>query len=103
IAAGQTLRDVLLELGPKHPTLHIIILNEQGKTNQASLQFIRQDNPDHPYSRSAVEDGDSYLVPPNIPFRVVVNADGYAPWSSEWMNVESDATLSITARLKKIR
>jgi hypothetical protein len=103
IAAGQTVRDEVLELGPKHPTLHVTILNEQGKTNQASLQFIRRDYPNLPYSRSAAETGDSYLVPPNIPFRVIVKADGYAPWSSEWMTVKSDETLSITARLKKLR
>jgi Carboxypeptidase regulatory-like domain len=103
IAAGQTIRDVVLELGPKHPTLRVTILNEQGETNQASLQFIRRDYPNFPYSRSAAETGDSYLVPPNIPFRVVVKADGYAPWSSEWMSVKSDETLSITARLKKLR
>ncbi len=103
IAAGQTARDVVLELDPKHPTLRVTILNEQGKTNQASLQFIRRDHPNLPYSRSAAETGDSYLVPPNIPFRVVVQADGYAPWSSEWMTVKSDETPSITARLKKLR
>jgi hypothetical protein len=103
IAAGQAVRDVVFELGPKHPILHVTILNEQGKTNQASLQFIRQDHPNIPYSRSAHETGDSYLVPPNIPFRVVVKADGYAPWSSEWMNVKSDETLSITAELKKLK
>jgi Carboxypeptidase regulatory-like domain len=103
IASGQAVRDVALELGPKHPALRVTILNEQGKTNQASLQFIRRDHPDLPYSRGAGDIGDSYLVPPNIPFRVVVKADGYAPWSSEWMTVKSDETLSITARLKKLR
>ena len=103
VAAGQTVRDVVLELGPKHPTLQVNIFNEQGKTNQASLQFIRRDHPELPYTRSAAETGDSYLVPPNTPFRVVVEANGYAPWRSEWMTVKSDETLSITARLKKLR
>ncbi len=103
IAAGQAVRDVVLELGPKHPILRVTILNEEGKTNQASLHFIRRDNPNSPYSRGAGDIGDSYLVPPNIPFRVVVKADGYAPWSSAWMNVKSDETPSITARLKKLR
>ena len=30
VAEGQTVRDVVFELGPKHPTLHLTILNEQG-------------------------------------------------------------------------
>src|SRR5215510_1584554 len=103
VTAGQTVRDVVFELGPKHPTIHLTILNEQGKTDQAALQFIRRDHPDLPYSRSAAAIGEPYLVPPNIPFRVVVKADGYAPWSSEWMNVKSDETLSIPAGLKKLK
>jgi hypothetical protein len=34
---------------------------------------------------------------------VVVEAEGYAPWSSGWMIVKPDETPSITARLRKLR
>jgi hypothetical protein len=102
VAAGQTVRDVTLELGPKHPALRVNIFNEQGKTNKASLDFIRRDHPELPYGRGGKLD-DSYLVPPNIPFRVVVEAEGYAPWRSGWLIVKPDETPTITARLRKLR
>jgi Carboxypeptidase regulatory-like domain len=106
VSAGQTIKDIRLNLGSIYPALNINIQDDNGNPVSATLTFTRLDDSMHPYSRGASSMG-KYLVPP-VKFRLEIRAEGYIPWqytnkSSTTIYLHSGEILSINAVLKKLK
>jgi hypothetical protein len=110
IKAGQEIKDVSIQLGPKTARLNIAVTNETGSPleKDAELVFTRPDMPG-PYKR-AMNTTESLAVPA-VPFRLTVEAEGYEPWhygGTNWqtdqglIKLNSGATLALSVQLRRI-
>lgn len=101
VQAGRTVRDVVIELGPKYATLKLYVRDEFDKPSGSSLTFIREDDPKRPYSRGGDLNGTVTMLVPAVPFRITVDKEGYRRWTSERLNPQPGQTINVTARLKR--
>jgi hypothetical protein len=90
VAAGETLRNVVIHLGAKAAYLKLHVTDEAGVPVNAGLSFSRPDLGQYgDYERSATAN-DVILVPP-VPFRLTVEEKGFQPWhygGERWQNQE---------------
>lgn len=97
VKAGETIKDVVIRRGPKYARQEFAIFGPDGKPFEAaSLDFDRPDIPG-PYG-SSLGPNMSMLVPP-VPFRVTVHEEGYAPWTSQMLELKSGETFHLDVSL----
>jgi hypothetical protein len=110
VTAGQTTRSVVVRVGAKAAHINYEVVDEDGKPVMGRFMFVRPDQPDGPYSTSAIAK-DDLLVPP-VPFRVTFEAEGYRPWhfgGDSWkgkegiISLKSGEVLNLTIRLQHDR
>jgi hypothetical protein len=102
VEAGRTIKNVVLELGPKYATLKLSIRDERGKPSGGSLTFIRIDDPKRPYSRGGDLSGEVVILVPATPFRFEIEKDGYEIWRSKLISPQSGQTVFVNAGLRRI-
>jgi len=78
VKSGQTTKGVVVRVGAKAAHLDYQVVDDDGKPVPGRFVFARLDQPDRPYSTSALAK-DDLLVPPT-PFRATFEAKGYKPW-----------------------
>jgi len=78
IKGGEITRGVVIRVGMKAAHLVYETVDESGRPILGRFIFVRVDQPDRPYSTSALAK-DDMLVPP-VPFRATFEAKGYKPW-----------------------
>lgn len=115
VKAGETTKDVVIQLGAKAAYLSIKITDEHGmfldEGTHLGYVFTRPDIPANRgyYERGANLKGETLMVPP-VPFRLTVEAKGYETWhygGKGWQGQEglitlkSGETLNLTIRLKR--
>jgi hypothetical protein len=109
VRAGETISDVVIQLGARAAYLEIHITDENGMPSDhgAQLVFTRPDLPGD-YRRGA-RSRESLMVPP-VPFRLAVEAKGYEVWrygGKNWqqkaglISLKSGETLTIVCPLKR--
>jgi hypothetical protein len=107
VAAGETVKNVVIHLGAKAAYLKLEVTDEDGLPVSAGLSFSRPDLGRYGnYERSA-KASDVILVPP-VPFRLTVEAKGFQPWhyhseESDLISLKSGETLFLPIRLAKLR
>ena len=104
VKAGETTKDVKIQLGQKAARLDIQITTEDGSPVEASLIFTRPDLPGE-YSRGASA-AESLLVPP-VPFHIAVQAKGYKIWHytgsrNGLVALKPGETLALPVRLERL-
>lgn len=108
VKTGETTKGVVVRVGTKAAHLNYEIVDEDGKPVLGGFVFVRLDQPDSPYSTSALAK-DDLLVPPT-PFRMTFEAKGYRAWhygGDNWQNKEgvislkSGEILNLTIRLQR--
>lgn len=108
IESGRKVNNVIIQLGVRCATLKLTIEDEFGRPVDATLTFIREDDPTRPYTVGG-NSKMSLLVPP-VPFRLKVESKGFVTWFHKegengkiiLIKPQPDSVISITARLKKI-
>jgi hypothetical protein len=108
VRPGETTKGVVVQVGIKAAHLNYEVVDEDGKPVLGGFVFMRPDQPDSPYSTSALAK-DDLLVPPT-PFRVTFEAKGYKPWhygGDNWegkegvISLKSGEVLNLTIRLQR--
>jgi hypothetical protein len=95
LSAGQTVSNVVIQLGEKAAFLKLEIRDELGALVDGDIKFSRPDLGQYGDYRRNVSSKDLILVPP-VPFRVTVEKDGFAPWhygAERWRDKEGLITL----------
>jgi hypothetical protein len=109
VIAGETVKNVVIHLGPKAACLRLQITDESGHPINASLSFSRPDLGQRGDYRRSTEANDVILVPP-VPFRFTVEATGFQPWhygAERWQDgnglitLKSGETRTLAVRLRK--
>lgn len=109
LAAGQTVKGVIVHLGPKAAYLKFDITDEDGKPVGAGASFSRPDLGQFGDYQTSIPANRVVLVPP-VPFRLTIAAKGYEPWhygGERWRGREglialkSGETLNLAIQLKK--
>lgn len=108
ITSGQTVENVVIQLGARAATLNLDITDENGAPIDAQASFSRPDLGKVGNYERSVKSKDSLMVPP-VPFRMTVEARGFEAWhygGSRWesdegllrLKPEQNFTLSIKLR-----
>lgn len=109
VAAGETVRDVVIRLGLKAAYLKLAVADEDGMPVNATLSFSRPDLGRYGDYRRSAKANDVILVPP-VPFRLTVEAKGFEPWhygAERWKDkagiiiLKSGETRNLMVRLKR--
>lgn len=109
VEAGQAITGITMKLGAKFAHLKVHITDENGNRLGGGITFTREDQPGD-YGMGT--DGEVSMLVPPVPFRIKVDADGYAPWhygGANWQGkagliaLKPDQTLSLDVRLRKIK
>ena len=109
VKVGETVSDVVIQIGARAAHLEIHITDEDGVPLEhgAELVFTRPDLPGD--YRRGVRSRESLMVPP-VPFRLAVEAKGYWPWrygGKNWqqkaglISLKSGERLTIVCPLKR--
>jgi len=109
VKADQPTTDVVIQLGQRAARLELEIADEDEKPLGAELVFTRLDQPGD-YSRGGSVDGKVSMLIPPVPFRLMVDMDGYKPWhygGDKWqgkegvLSLKSGEVLNLIIRLQK--
>jgi hypothetical protein len=107
VEAGQT-TSLTIKRGARSAHLKVHVTDENGSRIGAGLRLTREDQPGGDYITGT--DGDVSMLVPPVPFRVMVDEDGYEPWHYGGANYASKAglvtlksgqTLTLNVRLRK--
>jgi Carboxypeptidase regulatory-like domain len=110
VMAGQTVANVVIQLGARAAFLSLYITDEKGSPTEAELSFSRPDlGKTGNYERGGKSKEESLMVPP-VPCRLTVEASGFEPWhygGNEWqtdkglVRLKSGQNLSLSVRLRR--
>src|SRR5579863_2389841 len=107
VEAGQTTK-ITIKRGARSAHLKVHITDENGNRMGAGLTLTREDQHGDNYIMGT--DGEVSMLVPPVPFRAMVDADGYEPWhygGANWQGkagliaLKSGQTLSLDVRLRK--
>lgn len=112
VVSGQTVANVVIQLGARAAFLNLYITDEKGSPRDAELFFSRPDlGKTGNYERGAQSKEESLMVPP-VPFRLTVEARGFEPWhygGNEWqtdkglIRLKSGQNLNLSVHLRKAK
>ena len=102
IEDGKTTHGVVLN-ATKGAHLNLKFIDQNGTSIDASfqLEFRRPDNPEYGYLETSTNKRDFTMLVPAVPFKFIVQAAGYKPWSSDLLSPKSGATLKLKVRLER--
>jgi Carboxypeptidase regulatory-like domain len=107
VEAEQT-TTITIKRGARSARLKVHITDENGNRMGAGLTLTREDQAGENYGMGT--DGEVSMLVPPVPFRVMIDADGYEPWhygGANWQSkgglitLKSGQTLSLAVRLRK--
>jgi hypothetical protein len=108
VKPGETTSDVVMRLGAKAAVVKFKVTDENGTPVNGRAVFQRPDLGEGGTLWRSLGAEEVLQVPP-VPFRVTVNADGYASWhygGSQWegdqglVRLQSGETLELSVRLR---
>jgi hypothetical protein len=103
VEAGKTTSGVSIQL-TKAATLDLEITDHLGATIHADdlgLAFTRVDHPEYGLFREGAGSPHFSMLVPAAPFRFTVEAKGYGPWASDFLNPKSGEVIKLTVHLDR--
>jgi hypothetical protein len=107
VEAGKT-TTLTIKRGARSAHLKVHVTDENGNRIGAGLTLTREDQNGDNYIMGT--DGEVSMLVPPVPFRVMVDEDGYEPWhygGANWqgraglVSLKSGQTLTLNVRLRK--
>jgi hypothetical protein len=109
VAAGETVRGVVIHLGARAAYLKLEVTDESGLPVDSNLSFSRPDLGRYGDYRRSAKANDVILVPP-VPFRLTIEAEDFEPWhygGADWqtakglVRLKSGEVLALSIHLQR--